>query len=413
MSTSFTPTKGRTAKDLLPVVIGGDIGAYALGLEMFEAYGVRSIVLSANPVAVIKHSKIMVPHYIHRHPTDDELVGALLKLGKLNPSKAIVLLSNNDASVGVLVRNRGRFGSQFVVPYPHEGVVARLGDKAAFARLCGDVGVRTPRTQVVDLAGLGGRSWKAPEVEVGYPLVAKPALQAQWEGVEVEGKRKVYFLDAPADVDRLWGSLAEAGFTGKFVLQEYIPGDDTYLRSMTFYVDSNGRPTLQAGARVLLQDPTPMMVGNPIAMITDPLMAFAPAALRVLRASAYRGFANFDIKLHPETWEPYFLEVNPRPGRNSYYVVAGGVNPMQVMVDDLYFGEHRALAVAWRKALYSLIPLSLIREHVHSPFISAEATGLAEVGLLVDPLKSPFETHPKRWLAVQAQRLNWHRKLGA
>ena len=62
--------------------------------------------------------------------------------------------------------------------------------------------------------------------------------------------------------------------------------------------------------------------------------------------------------------------------------------------------------------LYSLVPLPIIRRYVENPFLVAEAEGLAGVGLVVDPLTSPYETSHKRWLNIQAQRLNWWRKFG-
>ena len=48
--------------DIQPVVLGGDIGAYALGREFHEAYGVRSIFLNTGFISAITHSKIVECH---------------------------------------------------------------------------------------------------------------------------------------------------------------------------------------------------------------------------------------------------------------------------------------------------------------------------------------------------------------
>ena len=39
-----------------------------------------------------------------------------------------------------------------------------------------------------------------------------------------------------------------------------------------------------------------------------------------LAATGYRGFANFDVKVDPRTGVFRFFEVNPRIGRNNYYI---------------------------------------------------------------------------------------------
>ena len=401
-----------TIKDLLPVIVGGDIGAYAMGLEMFEAFGLRSICVASSPVAAIKHSNLFGVHHMRRHPTDEELVDTILGVGRLNPDRKILVLTNNDRTIRAVTGQRERFGPQFLLPYPNELVVARLSDKESFNKLAASVGVLTPTTTVVDMEGSEKPEWQPPDIEADFPVVAKPAVQSEYEQLTFEGKQKVWFIDTPKQLDNLWDTLIAAGFRGRFLVQQNIPGDDTYLRSLTFYVDSGGEPTLRAGARVLLQDPTPLMVGNPVAMITDPLNDLAEQGQRILGAAAYSGFANFDVKISADTGEPYFLEANPRVGRNSYYVAGAGVNPLQVMVDDLYFHQQRGLSVGWKRVLYSLVPLPIIRRYVENPFLVAEAEGLAGVGLVVDPLTSPYETSHKRWLNIQAQRLNWWRKFG-
>lgn len=44
---------------ILPVILGGDIGAYAIGREFHEAYGCKAISLIQEPIGIIKHSRIL------------------------------------------------------------------------------------------------------------------------------------------------------------------------------------------------------------------------------------------------------------------------------------------------------------------------------------------------------------------
>ena len=52
--------------DLQPVVIGGDIGAYALGREMHEAFGVKSYCVAPSPIGAIAHSAIFEQYPVER-----------------------------------------------------------------------------------------------------------------------------------------------------------------------------------------------------------------------------------------------------------------------------------------------------------------------------------------------------------
>ena len=51
------PTTPRT--DFIPVVLGGDIGAYALCRQFHEAFGILPIIMSSGFVGMIQHSRIV------------------------------------------------------------------------------------------------------------------------------------------------------------------------------------------------------------------------------------------------------------------------------------------------------------------------------------------------------------------
>ncbi len=96
--------------------------------------------------------------------------------------------------------------------------------------------------------------------------------------------------------------LRDAGFAGRFLFQELIPGgDDTAERSITAYRSSHGKVTLLCAAQVLLGEHTPPdALGRPAAMVTgDFPPALTEAAERFLDAVDYVGFANFDVKVDP------------------------------------------------------------------------------------------------------------------
>ena len=63
-----------------------------------------------------------------------------------------------------------------------------------------------------------------------------------------------------------------------------------------------------------------------------------------------------------------FFEVNPRIGRNNYYVTAAGANPMRFVVEDRGRGARgRRRSSSTREILYSIVPHRLLLRYVRDP----------------------------------------------
>lgn len=74
----------------------------------------------------------------------------------------------------------------------------------------------------------------------------------------------------------------------------------------------------------------------------------------------------FDIKVHPTTGEPMFLEMNPRLGRHHYYLTAAGRNPVDFYLGDLLGDfDEPAPAHVEHLALSTTIPLSVAQRYAN------------------------------------------------
>lgn len=395
---------------IVPVVFGGDVGAYTLGLECFEAFGAPSICVANSPVALISRSRIFSVRHVGPRATDEERLEVLRQIVRDTPGRPRVLLANNDGLIAFFARNREVLQDDFAIPYPDASIVELLKSKEGFAALAASVDALTPPSVVVDIAGSDEPEWTPPSISFRYPLVAKADDTDEYEAVQFEGKKKVWYLDTPEQLDQLWRDLAGAGFRGKFLVQEVIPGDDTHKRTVTMYVDRRGEVTLRAAGQVLLEDPTPTMIGNPSAMISRSMPELWDPAQRILEACGYRGFANFDLKVDPRDGKAYFFELNPRAGRSSYFVMAGGVNPMLTMARDVFLKQKVEREDADRWALYTLLPVSLIRMYVTEPGLRREIRELVRRGRVVNPLRARIESDPKRRAVVWLQEMNFFKK---
>jgi D-aspartate ligase len=393
---------------LQPVILGADIGVYALARSFHEAYGVTSVVVAGAALGPVAHSRIVRHEIVADGHDPHQLVDRLVEVAKASPDSRLLLMANSDWLVRVVVQHRALLEQYYVVPFLSEHLLDRISDKATFAEICDDLGISVPRTIVQEFGS--AEPWAAVPVDLDYPLIAKAASSADYQDVEFEGKKKVFEISTPEELAWLWGALRGAGFRGRFVVQELVPGDDTQMRSITAYVDTHGEITLLCSAHVLLEEHTPSGLGNPAAMITsrdDPML---DQARTFLTATGYRGFANFDVKVDPRTGAFRFFEVNPRIGRNNYYVTAAGANPMRFVVEDAVEGRRVAPVVVDTEILYSVVPNRLLLRYVRDPQLAARVRRLIKAKTVARPLQYRRDLSPRRRLYVWLALVNQVRK---
>ncbi len=391
--------------DIIPVILGGDIGVYALGREFHEAYGVVSTVVGTGFIGAISHSRIFAPVVV---PALDgpNVLAAVQKVAGDHADKTVVLVANTDPLIETLESIAGQLPANVVSHISPKAAFDAVCDKARFSELCREHDLEVPRMDVVHLAG----DDPIPPTELPFPVVAKPAVSAGYYPTLLKGFKKVYYLNEQRELDELWAGLRASGYEDDFLVQELIGGDDTYMDSLTIYIGRDGEPKLLGAAQVLLEDHAPSMLGNPVAMITRQMPELWEKAGRMLSDVGYRGFANFDIKRDPRDGRQLFLDCNPRMGRNSYYNVAGGVNPMQVLVEDAVDGDAGECRVAREHALYTLVPLRLLRHYVRDEKLLAELDGLIRDKKVYDPQRYDKDWSARRRLDVELTELNQNRK---
>ena len=272
--------------------------------------------------------------------------------------------------------------------------------------LCDTVGVPHPRTFVydvknpVDLAG----------ADLTFPLVAKPASSAAYHYADFPSKRKVFFFDDLTSLEKMLANLRASSYDHKFLLQEFIPDDDTQMRILTTYSDRTSRVRFAAFGQTLLEDKKAMGIGSPVAIISREHPGTVENARRLLEAMGYTGFANFDIKIDPLTGACYFFEINTRLGRSNYYATTSGHNVATWIVDDLINGREFAgdtVIARGDESLYTVVPRSTLLAYVQDPKLKAEIRRLYAEGKATDPIDYAAEErlirriYPKIFLRKQ------------
>ena len=372
--------------DIQPVIIGGDISSYALAREFHEAYGLTSICVVPAPLKIIELSRIIRVHRVEDMRPDD-VRDALRAIAGECPEKHVVVMANSDYAVDVIEQIANDLPANVICPVPPHDVVKRASSKVAFAQMCEAYGLDAPHSEIVSLAG----DDPIPPSNIPFPLIAKPSVSADYSHLYFKGFKKIYFIHEQAELDELWRDLRAAGFTGEFLVQELIPGDDTNVDMITIYINRAGKPTMFVSSRVVLEDHAPTLFGNPVGMVTQPMPELWERVAHMLADIGWRGFANFDTKRDPRDGREVFMDFNPRIGANSYYACAGGVNPMQVLIEDHIDGIDTVHAID-RVALYARAPVKLLRRYIIDEELLQAFDAAVARGDVYNSLRYPADT---------------------
>ena len=208
-----------------PLLFGGDINVYSVARAFHEAYGVRSIAYGKYPSFPCHGSAIID----YRVCPDNESADAFRRNAKAVaeefPDKTILLLGCGDSYVQLAAHCKDQLPANVVAPYIDGALLDTLINKEKFYQLCDRYGVDHPATFIYDKSM--GHDFSLP---FGPPYIAKPADSVAYWATGVHALAKVYICQTWEELLSALDQVYEAGYPDHMVLQEFIPGDDTYMR---------------------------------------------------------------------------------------------------------------------------------------------------------------------------------------
>lgn len=357
---------------LVPVLLGGEILSYSFARCFYEAYGVKTLVMSSVDVRATSSSRFIDYRVV---PGMDEGEAAFLEhvraLGAelRAQDKVPLVLGCADWRSRILSSHKQELEQWFVVPYNDFDLFDAVTQKEHFYRLCAELGITYPKTWT-----LGAQdSLDKVEGELPFPLIVKPSNSALYDLMAFAGKEKVYTVYDIDELRRVVDTVRGAGYADGLVLQDYVPGGDEAIRSLTTFSDATGRVRVVSGGRVVLQDHAPTAIGNPMCIMAERVEQIIDGAARFCAHTGYRGFANFDIKFDERDGTYKFFEVNARPGRNTYYMALGGANIARLLVDEYILPREIPYQEAYGDTLFTCVPARVIQRHVADSAVRDQA----------------------------------------
>lgn len=404
----------------VPVILGGDIGTYSLAREFHEQYNVVSVVIPSVLTGITRYSRILDARPFAEQSDEARFRDFVTQLGiGLSPTETgkrpLLLLGGADPHIRFIARNAQHFSEHFTVPYVGEDLLDRTTGKDAFYELCRELEVPFPRTIVHDCATAASTSDLEAALEaegIAFPAIVKPSDGVAWGETEFRGKKKVHTVASVAELSSLLNTASQAGYGNTVVVQDLVPGGDSAMNIATFFSDQQGKVRFASCGSVIVEEHAPGALGNSAAIIAKPNEALVEDGIRILNELGWTGFSMFDVKLDPRDGSYRFFELNPRLGRNHFYISAAGHNVARFYVEEYLEGGLREPAEfeqSTNEHLYTILPLRLLRRFV--PEQQRQLVNrLIKAKAYSHPLNYRKETDPRRWYYIALSAVNHYRK---
>ena len=390
----------------VPIILGADITAYSLARSFHEEYGIKSITLSMTEKGYVPNSSFIENRYFPNLEKDEEAVKRLLEVGKeFEGRKKLILFGCGDWYVRIVIENKEKLAPYYIIPYIDEELLNRIVLKDKFYEICEEIGVDYPKTYVYECGKENDLKF-----DFNYPVIAKPANSAMYHYAKFAGKKKVFKFNSEKELRAMLRRLEQTQYNYKFLIQDMIPGDDSYMRVLTCYCDKNSKVRFAALGHTLIEDPSPTAIGNPVAIVNEVNPDIVAAATKFLEHIGYVGFANFDVKYDERDGKYKFFEINVRLGRSNFYVTGSGFNHVKWIVDEYIYGKLPEYTVADKENLYTVVPKSVIKKFVPDSEFKRHALELWKKGRVARPLLYKKERSLRAKYYAYGNYINYIRK---
>lgn len=392
----------------IPIIVGTDMNAYNMAISFHEEYGIKPVLVGREPLSFTQLSTIT--NCIELHPDLGESETFVTFLEEVHakyvlPGKTMLLVGTNDLYVRLIIENAERLKKNYVFNYISEPLMNDLLVKSNFYKLCAEHGIDTPSTYFYSC-----KEDQDFNDEVIFPVIIKPSDGVQYYKHPFASQQKIYKVNSYEEIQSVIQTIKASGYEEDLIIQDYIPGDDTYMWDSVFYINSHGKSELITLAQVVLQEHTVTAIGNYTAVVTRYDEEIMLKLQGFLEALNYVGYANFDLKYDERDGKYKVFEVNIRQGRSSYYITGCGHNMAKYLVDDLIEQQEQSLTLLNETFLFTVVPKVVLRKFVSNTQIRNEVNELLKKKKFVNPLFYKKDKSFKRKIYLFLRQINYYKK---
>ncbi len=389
----------------LPILLGSDMNAYGMARAFYEAYGLKPVVLGRSHLTPTQDSRILHFQQIEDLNSQEVFVGAMEKVAAQYPNKKLLLLACGDDYAKLIIKNKPALQQWFTVPYIDESLMDQILLKENFYNMCEKYGFKYPGTTTVT-----AENYESFTPPFDYPIILKASNSVEYWACKFPGKKKVFIAHDEAEKTAILKAIYSSTYQDTMIVQEFIPGDDSYMRVLNAYVGKDGKVKLMCLGNPILEEHSPEGIGSYAAIITTYDKELMDQVRFFLEDIGYTGFANFDMKYDVRDKQYKLFEINLRNGRSSYYVTAAGYNLMKYVADDHMLDIKQNITYADNEHLWMVIPKGVLFKYASNEKLKLKAKSLIREGKYTNSLFFNQDMNAKRWTKLTLNSLNYYRK---
>ncbi len=394
-------------QDFKILILGSDANAYYMARCYYEAFGKKAHLIGKEKLAFTKFSNILTVEYVDELWQEKCFVKTINNYARSFLKDKILLVSTNETYSELIAKNKLLLEDNLYYCKQNWQLLKTLIDKELFYKTYQNFYLSFPETYYFNLL----EDECLPILD--FPCILKPADVISYNHLQFLGKHKIYKIENMEELNATILKIKQAGYKGKLILQEYIPGDDSHLFDSVVYVDRNFKVKVISFAQIGLQERTFSMVGNAATLINGfttfpnaPIYDMKCAIISFMEAIKYTGFAEIDMKYDARSNTFKVLEINARQGRSSYYISKLGANLISIMTDDLILKKNLPMLYLNNQVLLSFVPKSIVKKYVQNSAFKKKA--LAMWKFRISPMECKLDKNLKRFFLLK--RRLWHYK---
>ena len=367
-------------KKIVSMLIGADMNCYTVARAFYEQYGIKSHAFGRWAIGDTMYSRFIDFTQIEDIDNPETLLKTVTEFAKANSGASVVVMGCTDDYASLLMDIKDKAPANCVLPYISSELRDTLVNKADFYKLCDKYSMPYPKTFLVNGA-VDAQQLKEENLGFKYPIIIKPSSSILYWKHSFDGMKKVYVAKTPQDSAEILAKIYDSGYPDIVVLQDMIPGDDSYMHVLTAYVDKNSNVKMMCMGHVGLEEHTPKALGNHAAIITEYNEHIMNTLKAFLEDIGYTGYANFDIKFDLRDGSYRIFEINLRQGRSNYYVTGAGYNIAKYVVEDRVLGKDLGECVMNKEAHYwHSVPNGVVYKFVKDKQFVEKAKQLSAAG---------------------------------
>lgn len=397
--------------DFFVLILGTDANAYYMARCCYEEYKIKPHLIGQRRLAFTKFSNILTIEYCPDFWKEETFLEVINNYAKNSEYKKILLVSTNETYTEYISKNKEKLNKKFVYNLPSIEIIKTLTNKENFYKTYENSEITFPKTIYFD-----AKKDKIENIKIQFPLVLKPANVVKYNHVYFAGKNKIYKIDNQSELEKTINIIKNSEYDDRLIIQEFIPGDDSYLFDSVVYADKNSKCKIISFAQIGMQERTKSMVGN-AALLINGFNTFDGNVdkqinniISFIEKIGYMGFAEIDMKYDYRDKIFKVLEINARQGRCSYYLTPLGCNLVKTMVDDVIKNKDIEKKVLTEKVLLTFVPKGIIKKYCTNKKLKKEALKLWKKGNVVKPMDCKLDKNFKRFLMLRKRWLHYYKE---